>query len=138
MSFILLFCLFSQISAIMYNRGLSLARLIVPENATCINYKQGAFKNNIRPPKIQDTLMGVPQGGSYSIHHFLYKWKLLFYFWLKNIFVFTCVPEYSMVTVMADDQSWMKSILIMIHFRNNLEYCIECSRIFLSRTHWWS
>ena len=47
----------------MYNRSLSPARLIVRENATCINYKQGAFKNNIRRPKIQDTLMGVPQGG---------------------------------------------------------------------------
>ena len=28
----------------MYNRGFSPARLIVPENATCINYKQGTVK----------------------------------------------------------------------------------------------
>ena len=58
----------------MYNRGFSPARLIVRENATCINYKQGVFKNNIRPPKIQDTLMGVPQGGGLIQHTpFLYK-----------------------------------------------------------------
>ena len=55
------------------NRGFSPARLIVRENATCINYKQGAFKNNIRPSKIQDTLMGVPQGeGAHTTYTIFY------------------------------------------------------------------